>query len=117
MTLPEAHGLRNVPPWTTTIVTKAIDNNEERKGNHSGEQKILTWKPSPIKRDKKPRRESVKLYYIGSVFTNTVGYLMMRLTLAGGLQGIYIGGGNDPLGRSLRRRASLRSSEVGLYFV
>jgi hypothetical protein len=37
---------------------------------------------------------------------------MMRSTLAGGLQGVYIGG--SP---SLRRRASLRSSEVGLYFV
>jgi hypothetical protein len=39
---------------------------------------------------------------------------MMRWTLAGGLQGVYIDGGNDP---SLRRRASLRSSEVGLYFI
>jgi hypothetical protein len=38
------------------------------------------------------------------MFTNAVGYLMMRWTLAGGLQGVYIDGGNDPyqLARSPR---------------
>jgi hypothetical protein len=53
------------------------------------------------------------------MFTNAVGYLMMRLTLAGGLQGVYIDGVNDKIASSpsLRRRASLRSSEVGLYFI
>jgi hypothetical protein len=56
-------------------------------------------------------------FAISGVFINTMGYLMIRLILAGGLKGIYIGGGNDLLGPSLRRRASLRSSEVGIYFV
>jgi len=36
------------------------------------------------------------------VFTNDVGYLMKRLTLAGGLQEVYIGGDDDPYHASLR---------------
>jgi hypothetical protein len=45
---------------------------------------------------------------------------MMQLTLDGSLQGVQIGGGNDPYHGGLsaqasRRRASLCSSEVGLY--
>jgi hypothetical protein len=35
-------------------------------------------------------------FTISEVFTNTVGYLMMRLTLAGGLQEVYMVGGKDP---------------------
>jgi hypothetical protein len=43
---------------------------------------------------------------------------MMQLTLAGGLQGRYIGSGNDPFlsAQASRRRASLRLLEVSLYF-
>jgi hypothetical protein len=40
-------------------------------------------------------------FTISKVFTNTVSYLMMRLTLVGVLQGIYIGSSND-LYRSTR---------------
>jgi hypothetical protein len=35
-------------------------------------------------------------FTISGVFKYAIGYLIMRLTLAGGLQGVYIGGGNDP---------------------
>jgi hypothetical protein len=47
-------------------------------------------------REVKTTGASQQNFTISGVFTNTVGYLMMRLTLAGSLQGIYIGGGNDP---------------------
>jgi hypothetical protein len=47
------------------------------------------------------------------VFTNAVGYLMMRSTLAGGLQGVFIDGGNNPY----RGGPSGAESEVGLYFI
>jgi hypothetical protein len=62
-------------------------------------------------REVKTTDTSQQNFTISGVFTNTVDYFMMRLTLAGGLQGEYIGG------PSLRQWASLRSSEVSLYFV
>jgi hypothetical protein len=40
-------------------------------------------------------------FTILKVFTNAVGYLMMRLNLASSLQGIYIGDGNDSYRRGL----------------
>jgi hypothetical protein len=45
-----------------------IGNNEEQKGNHNSEHKILTWKPSPTKRGKNHGHEPTKLHYIGSVY-------------------------------------------------
>jgi hypothetical protein len=39
---------------------------------------------------------SQQKFTILGVFTNAVGYLMERFTLAGGLQDVYIGGDNDP---------------------
>jgi hypothetical protein len=40
-------------------------------------------------------------FTISGVFTNTIGYLMMALILAGGLQGISIDGSNDPYPKPL----------------
>jgi hypothetical protein len=41
-------------------------------------------------REVKTTGASQQKFTISRVFTNAVGYLMMRLTLVGGLQGIYI---------------------------
>jgi hypothetical protein len=41
-------------------IIKAIDNNEERKINHSGEHKILTWKTLSNKERLKPRASASK---------------------------------------------------------
>jgi hypothetical protein len=47
-------------------------------------------------REVKTADASQQNFTISGVFTNAMGYLMMRLTLAGGLKGVYIVGGNDP---------------------
>jgi hypothetical protein len=41
-------------------------------------------------REVKTTGASQQNFSISGVFINIVGYLMMRLTLAGGLQGVYI---------------------------
>jgi hypothetical protein len=50
------------------VVINAISNNKEQKGNHSGEHKILMWKPSPTKRGKNHGRQQAKLHYMESVY-------------------------------------------------
>jgi hypothetical protein len=47
-------------------------------------------------REVKTTGASQQNFTISRVFINAVGYLKMRLTLAGILQGVYIGGSNDP---------------------
>jgi hypothetical protein len=46
----------------------------------STETQDFNVKNSPIKKGKNHGRQPAKLYYMG-VFTNTVAYLMMQLTL------------------------------------
>jgi hypothetical protein len=59
-------------------VIKAIGNNEERKRNHSTEIQDFNVENPPTKRGKNHGRQPAKLHYIGCMFTNAVGYLMMR---------------------------------------
>jgi hypothetical protein len=54
------------------------------------------WKNPLQQREVKTMGASQQNFTILRVLTNAMGYLMMRLTLAGGLQGVYIGGSNDP---------------------
>jgi hypothetical protein len=51
-------------------------------------------------REVKTTGASQQNFTISGVFTNIVGYLMMRLTLSGSLQGVYIGDSLAPLVRS-----------------
>jgi hypothetical protein len=65
------------------------------KSKSQRRHKILYGKISPIKRGKN-HGAGQQNFIILQVFINGVGYLMIRLTLAGELQSVYIGGSNDP---------------------
>jgi hypothetical protein len=78
-------------------VIKAIGNNEERKRNYSTETQDFNVKNPLQQREVKTTGASQQNFTISRVFTKRRGVtLMMRFTLAGGLQGVYIGGSNDP---------------------
>src|SRR3954469_3167352 len=95
------------------------EDNEERKRKTQQGDTDLTWKNLSNKERKKPRALASETSLYRGVFTNAGDFTdathpNRRLT-----RGLYIGG-NLGLRRSvssLRRRASLHSSEVGLYFV
>jgi hypothetical protein len=61
-----------------------IGNNKEREEITARRHKILTWKTLSNKKVK-TMGVSQENFTISEEFTNTVGYLMIRLTLAGGL--------------------------------
>jgi hypothetical protein len=70
-------------------VTKAIGNNEEGKRNHiTKTQDFNVENPLQQREIKNHGRQPAKLHNIGSMFTNSVGYLMIRSTLASSLQGV-----------------------------
>ena len=110
-----------------TLLQLRQEDNEERKRKTQQGDTDLTWKTSPTKRGKNHGRQPAKLHYNRECLHNAGDFTDVtppnrRLT-----RGLYIGGNlgfrrsvrcnSSQLGPSLRRRASLHSSEVGLYFV
>jgi hypothetical protein len=65
-------------------------------------------------RAEKTTGASPQNFTISEVFTNTVGYLMMRFTLAGDLHGVKIGDGNDPYREGLSPPQPPQVSLLGL---
>jgi hypothetical protein len=49
-----------------------------------------------VEKEVKIKRTSQQNFTIRGVFLNVADYLMMRSTLFGGLQEVYIGGNDDP---------------------
>jgi hypothetical protein len=72
------------------VVLIAIGNNEEQKRKSQWETQDFNVKNHLQQREIKTTDASQQNFTTSGVFTNTVNYLMMQLTLVGGLQGIYI---------------------------
>jgi hypothetical protein len=62
----------------TTFVTKAIGNNEERKGNHNTETQDFNVENPLQQREVKTTSASQQNFTISGICLNAVGYLMMR---------------------------------------
>jgi hypothetical protein len=75
------------------LVEKNGGSNEEREEITPQRHKILTWKTLFNKEKVNTTDVSYQNFTISRMFTNALGYLIMPL--AGGLQGVYIVGGND----------------------
>uniref|UniRef100_A0ACD5XG35 Uncharacterized protein n=1 Tax=Avena sativa TaxID=4498 RepID=A0ACD5XG35_AVESA len=98
---------------TRTVLQSRQEDNEERKRKTQQGDTDLTWKTSPTKRGKNHGRQPAKLHYLEECL-QTPGISQMQLNQPTAYKGFIYRW--KPRSSTIRR-ASLHSSEVGLYFI